>query len=266
MDTGENKLNAEMMKKLYEAHKLNTKKKIDEFNEAAQKIISDKEYPEAEEVLKLVEGTLITDDHERRIHDPSICKYRGKQVLHSFFDEPYPVMMPEDVETMKGISEDLMRKFRESVSKELGEPPRPTITIDSNLLYDRHGNGYYIMSGSSRCLPGKTWLWLNMLMERLRYNESLEISRCDNVMKKEIDINSVIHWNHSKPDYLKCIKVRYSLWGGEYKYVMDSPIDILLLETLERYYPEMIDKSTPNINVDDKKKLERVVNKRRKNK
>lgn len=131
MDTGENKLNAEMMKKLYEEYKNTKKKKLDEFNEAARKIISDKEYPEAEEVLKLVEDTLIADNHERRIHDPSICKYRGKQVLHSFFDEPYPVMMPEDVETMKGISEDFMRKFREFVSKELGEPPRPTITIDS---------------------------------------------------------------------------------------------------------------------------------------
>lgn len=131
MDTGENKLSAEMMKKLYEAYKLDTKKKIDEFNEAARKIISDKEYPEAEEVLKLVEDTLITDNHERKIHDPSICKYSGKQVLHSFFDEPYPVMMPEDVETMKGMSKDFMRKFREFVSEEIGEPPRPTITIDS---------------------------------------------------------------------------------------------------------------------------------------
>ena len=90
MDTGKNKLSAEMMKKLYEAYKLDTKKKIDEFNEAARKIISDKEYPEPEEVLKLVEDTLIADNHEVKIHDPSICKYSGKQVLHSFFDEPCP--------------------------------------------------------------------------------------------------------------------------------------------------------------------------------
>lgn len=81
MDTGENKLSAEMMKKLYEAYKLDTKKKIDEFNEAARKIISDKEYPEAEEVLKLVEDTLIADNHERTIHDPS-TKVDLKSVIH----------------------------------------------------------------------------------------------------------------------------------------------------------------------------------------
>lgn len=131
MDTGENKLNAEMMKKLYEAYKNTKKKKLDEFNEAARKIISDKESPEADDILELVEGTLITDDHERQIHDPSIYKYRGKQVLNVFFDEPYPVMMPEDVKTMRGMSDEIIRKIQEDVSKELGESPRPTITIDS---------------------------------------------------------------------------------------------------------------------------------------
>lgn len=185
-------------------------------------------------------------------------------------DIPFPVMMDDDINYMnenvvKPITNKMLTTF-------FSDPPDRDGRVwkkenCSNLLYDRHGNGYYIMSGSSRCIPGKTWLWLNTLMKRLRYNESLEIShfRCDNVMKKEIDIDSVIHWNHSQPDYLKYIKVRYSLWGGEYKYVVDSPIDIILLETLERYYPDMIDKLTPNINVDDKKKLERVVNKRRKN-
>jgi hypothetical protein len=157
MDTGENKLNAEMMKKLYEAYKNTKKKKLDEFNEAARKIISDKEYPEAEDVLKLVECELITDNHERRIHDPSIFKYHGK-ALNVFFDEPYPVMMPEDVETMKGVSEDFMKKFQEYISKGLGEPPRPTITIDSipdsvreeaereALLYD----DCYILTGATK--------------------------------------------------------------------------------------------------------------------
>lgn len=129
MDTGENKLNTEMMKKLYEAYKLNTKKKIDEFNEAARKIISDKEYPEAEDILKLVEGTPITDNHERRIHDPSIYKLHGK-VLNAFFDEPYPVMMPEDVKMMRGMSDEMTRKFQEYVESETGIP-RETLVIDS---------------------------------------------------------------------------------------------------------------------------------------
>jgi hypothetical protein len=130
MDTGENKLNAEMMKKLYEAYKLDTKEKIDKFNEAARKIISDKEYPEAGDILELVEGLPITDNRERRIHDPSIYKLHGRQVLHAFFDEPYPVMMPENVETMKGVWEEFIKKFRKYVSKERSEP-RPTITTDS---------------------------------------------------------------------------------------------------------------------------------------
>lgn len=130
MDTGENKLNAEMMKKLYEAYKLNTKKKVDEFNEAARKIISDKESPEAEDILKLVEGTLITDNHERRIHDPSIFKYHGK-ALNMFFDAPYPVMMPKDEKMMRGMSEEMTRKFQEYVESETEIPPYEMITIDS---------------------------------------------------------------------------------------------------------------------------------------
>ena len=83
MDTGENKLSVEMMKKLYEAYKLNTKKTIDEFYEAARKIISDKEYPEAEDILKLVEGKIITDNHNRRLTDPSLFKLRGREILIS---------------------------------------------------------------------------------------------------------------------------------------------------------------------------------------
>lgn len=129
MDTGENKLSTEMMKKIYEAYKVNQKASYDKFNEAVRKIISDKEYPEAEDILKLVEGTPITDNHERRIHDPSIYKLHGK-VLNAFFDEPYPVMMPEDVKMMRGMSDEMTRKFQEYVESETGIP-RETITIDS---------------------------------------------------------------------------------------------------------------------------------------
>lgn len=130
MDTGENKLNAEMMKKLYEAYKLNTKKKIDEFNEAARKIISDKEYPEADDILELAEGTLITDDHERRIHDPSIYKLHGKQVLNVFFDKPYSVMTPKDEKMMRGMSDEIKKKFLDDVESETGIPCE-TLVIDS---------------------------------------------------------------------------------------------------------------------------------------
>lgn len=175
MDTGENK------KKLYEAYKLNTKKKIDEFNEATRKIISDKEYPEAEDILKLVEGTPITDNHEIRIHDPSIFKYRGKQILHSFFDEPYPVMMPEDVKTMIGMSDEIIRKIQEDVSKELGEPPRSTITIDSipdsvreKAEHDaiRYGDSFVPVYRAPR--------WVEQYLETQR--------RIDGIRNPEIDI------------------------------------------------------------------------------
>lgn len=130
MDTGENKLSAEMMKKLYESYKLHQKEDYSKFVEDCRKIISDKEYPEAEDILKLVEGTPITDNHERRIHDPSVYKYHGRQVLHTFFDEPYPVMMPEDVKMMRGMSDEMTRKFQEYVESETGIP-RETLVIDS---------------------------------------------------------------------------------------------------------------------------------------
>ena len=84
MDTEENKLNVEMMKKLYDEYKNTKKKKLDEFNEGVRKIISDKEYPEAEEIPKLFEGTPIADNHERRIHDPSIFKYHGKEMTQGY--------------------------------------------------------------------------------------------------------------------------------------------------------------------------------------
>lgn len=181
MDTGENKLNAEMMKKLYEAYKLNTKKKIDEFNEAARKIISDKEYPEAEDILKLVEGSQITDNHERRIHDPSIYKLHGRQVLNVFFDEPYPVMMPEDVKTMRGMSDEIIRKIQEDVSKELGEPPRPTITIDSipdNVREEAEREA--ILYGDSFVPVYRAPRWVERYLETQRW--------IDGIRDPEIDI------------------------------------------------------------------------------
>lgn len=173
MDTGENKLSFEMMRKLYEAYKINTKKKVDKFNEAARKIISDKEYPDAGDILKLVEGKLITDNHERRLHDPSIYKLRGKQVLHSFFDEPYPVMMPEDVKNMRGMSDDMLRKFHEYVSEEVGAP---AITIDSipenireKAEYDAMMYGdSYILTGATKCFkPQRTIDKLEALVDIL---------------------------------------------------------------------------------------------------
>lgn len=176
MDTGENKLSAEMMKKLYEAYKLDTKKKIDEFNEAARKIISDKEYPEAEEVLKLVEDTLIVDNHEVKIHDPSICKYRGKQVLHSFFDEPYPVMMSEDVETMRGVSCDIINKLKEEIKERTLNLPKTSMEIkhyeylDTDMCYN-----IYEMFSESKKLSLKSVVEWNRKCDRIDYTKDVKI-------------------------------------------------------------------------------------------
>lgn len=96
--------------------------------------------------------TLITDNHERRIHDLS-----GKEVLNVFFDEPYPVMMPEDEKMMRGMSNSIREKFREYIKSETGIP-RETITIDSipenirekaerdSLLY----GDCYILTGATK--------------------------------------------------------------------------------------------------------------------
>ena len=92
------------------------------FNEFAKDTISDKEYPEAGDVLKLVEGDIITDDHNRRLVDPSIFKFRGKPV--SLFDSSYPVL---DEKKMRGFSPGVLNKFQDYVNSNTGE----TITIDS---------------------------------------------------------------------------------------------------------------------------------------
>ena len=130
MDTGENKLSAEMMKKMYESYKLHQKEDYSKFVEDCRKIISDKEYPDAGDILELVEGDVITDDHNRRLTDPSLFKLRGKQILNSYFDEPYPVMMPEDEKMMRGMSDEIREKFQEYVESETGIP-RETLVIDS---------------------------------------------------------------------------------------------------------------------------------------
>lgn len=180
MDTGENKLNAEMMKKLYEAYKLNTKKKIDEFNEAARKIISDKESPEAEDILKLVEGTPITDNHERRIHDPSIYKLHGRQVLNVFFDEPYPVMTPKDEKMMRGMSDEIRKKFQDYVESETGIP-RETLVIDSlpDTVREKAEHDA-ILYGDSFVPVNRAPRWVERYLETQRW--------IDGIKDPEIDI------------------------------------------------------------------------------
>lgn len=179
MDTGENKLSAEMMKKLYESYKLHQKEDYSKFVEDCRKIISDKEYPEAEDILKLVEGSPITDNHERRIHDPSIYKLHGK-VLNAFFDEPYPVMMPEDVKMMRGMSDEMTRKFQEYVESETGIP-RETLVIDSipeNVREKAEHDA--ILYGDSFVPVNRSPRWVKQYLETKRW--------IDGIKDPEIDI------------------------------------------------------------------------------
>jgi hypothetical protein len=173
---------------MYEAYKLNTKKKIDEFNEAARKIISDKEYPEAEDILKLVEGTPITDNHERRIHDPSIYKLHGK-VLNAFFDEPYPVMMPEDVKMMRGMSDEMTRKFQEYVESETGIP-RETLVIDSipeNVREKAEHDA--VLYGDSFIIPVRYKDLYDIWIDSIRYPEIDILTGCTKNFKPQQKID-----------------------------------------------------------------------------
>jgi len=177
MDTGENKLNAEMMKKLYESYKLHQKEDYEKFVEDCKKIIymSDRGCSDTEDILKMVKGELITDNHERRIHDPS-----GKQVLNVFFDEPYPVMMPEDDKMMRGMSNEIRKKFQDYVESETGIP-RETITIDSipeNVREKAEHDA--ILYGDSFVPVYRAPRWVERYLERQRW--------IDGIKDPEIDI------------------------------------------------------------------------------
>ena len=159
MDTGENKLSVEMMKEMYESYKLHQKEDYEKFVEDCKKIIqvSDRGCPDTEDILKLVEGKVITDDHNRRLTDPSLFKLRGRQILFSSFDEPYPVMTSKDEKMMRGMSDEIRKKFQDYFEYEIGIP-RETITIDSipenvreeaereSLLY----GDCYILTGATK--------------------------------------------------------------------------------------------------------------------
>ena len=299
MDMGENKLNAEMMKKLYEAYKLDTKEKIDEFNEAARKIISDKEYPEAEDILKLVEGKVITDNHERRIHDPSIYKYHGRQVLHTFFDEPYPVMMPEDVKTMKGMMKETIAGYPVEWINGIGDPEfdaltgctqnfKPQQTCDKvealvDILdteaSDRNGRIWkrefmkkVLNNQIFLTVPRghKSWLWLKLLEMQLQKSYEMNlVQTLESPPSTKWDIDSVIHMRWPKPN-LSDLKPEV----GEIDdpilidYITDTfgPIDQMTMHSFMRHWSELVKESSgPNLN-DNKKALERVIKKGRKHK
>ena len=285
MDTGKNKLSAEMMKKLYEAYKLDTKKKIDEFNEAARKIISDKEYPEAEEVLKLVEDILIADNHEGKIHDPSICKYRGKQVLHSFFDEPprptitidsIPDTVREEAEReallygdsyiFTGATQNFKQQQNYDKLKVLSDILGADVPIWARKLIE---DKVFITVPRGR----KSWLWLKLWALQKSYEINL-VRDLEIPPSTKVDLKSVIHMRWPKQD-LSNLKARNFRYGKmlqdqaliDYATGGFSHIDMMILDSLDTFSPDInsgYGLSTPNLNDIDKKKLERVIKRRKK--
>lgn len=290
MDTGENKLSAEMFEKI-------------------KQCISNKEYSKSEDVLYLVEGETITDNHNRRLVDHSIFKLHGKM--------------------LRGTSDEGTRKFQEYVESETEIPPYEMITIDSvpelikeqaeydSMIYgdtyifgvrpkklitgctknfktqrkldaleavfniidvdkpDRNGRIWQrdllmrqLMGEPIYLIPPrhhKSWMWLKFLEM-----QSYEIQHKPLVIppSKKIDLYSVIHMRWPKPD-LSDLKPEV----GEIDdlmvmdYITDTfgPIDQMTMYAFMKHWPELVKKPGPNLN-DNKKALERVIKKGRKRK
>lgn len=298
MDTGENRLSTEMMKKLYEAFKLHQKEDYEKFVEDCKKIISDRGCPDTEDILKLVKGTLITDNHERRIHDPSIYKLHGREVLHTFFDEPYPVMMPEDEKMMRGMSElygdryiayypardfvtltgatknfkpqqkiDMLEALYDILDTEA--PDRNGRIWKTEVLKDFMNNKIYLITPRVR----KSWLWLKFLELQKSYEVRLQ-KTLGTPPSTKFELKSVIHMRWPKPalSNLKARDFRYGkMWQDQelinYATGDVSHIDTIILDSLAMFGPHInsgYDMSTPNLNDIDKKKLERVIKRRKK--
>ena len=211
MDTGENKLSAEMMKKMYESYKLHQKEDYEKFVEDCKKIIqvSDRACPDTEDILKLVEGSPITDNHERRIHDPSIYKYRGRQVLHAFFDEPYP--MP-GVTIQRVMSSKYFLKndsIPDSVREEAETGmPRETITIDSipeNVREKAEHDA--ILYGDSFVMVNRSPRWVERYLETQRW--------IDGIRDPEIDVLTGCTQNFKPQQKIDMLEALYDILDTE---------------------------------------------------
>lgn len=126
----------------------------------------------------LYEGTPITDNHERRIHDPSIYKLRGK-VLNVFFDEPYPVMTPKDEKMMREMSDEIREKFQDYVESETGIP-RETLVIDSltDTVKEKAANDA-ILYGDSFVQVYRVPRWVERYLETQRWIEGIRDPKID---------------------------------------------------------------------------------------
>ena len=266
-----------------DACRLDTQEKIDKFNEAARKIFSDKDYFEGDDIdiLKCIEGEPITDNRERRLHDPSIYRYHGRQVLYTSTAFDYPVMYSEDVKGMKGVSDEIMRKFQEYVTvtgavqnfkQELGyrrlqfveDIIHGQISTWSEELMGNMPTRKYMIPPRSRRSMKDNQLSLMILLSMLKLD-----------MSTKLDLDSVIHMRWPKPKVVnpKPHSFRYGkMWDDNalinYATGDISPIDKIILDSLSMFGPDInsgYGMSTPNLNEFDKKKLERIIKRRKRN-
>jgi hypothetical protein len=243
MDTGENKLSTEMMKKLYEAYKNTKKKKLDEFNEAARKIISDKEYPEAEDVLKLV-GNPIKDMNDYIILTGTTKNFKLQQTC----DQLEALVDIFDTESSDRNGRVWKREFMKKIL--------------NNQIFLTVPRGH------------KSWLWLKILEMQLQKSYEVNlVQSLETPPSTKVDLKSVIHMRWPKQDMsdLKAHDFRYGkMWQDQelinYATGDVSHIDTMILDSLAAFGPDInsaYGMSTPNLNI-DKKKLERVIKRRKK--
>ena len=200
MDTGRNELSAEMLEKIKEC-------------------ISNKEYSESGDILELVEGDAITDDRNRRLTDPSLFKLRGKQILNSYFDGPYPVMFPEKLIT--GCT----KNFKPQKNIDMMEAVFNIIDADkpdrNGMIWQRDLLMRQLMCEPIYLIPPrhhKSWTWAKFLESRsyeiqhkpLIIPPSKEIDLYDEFYmdtdlaytifltgeeRHKLQLHSIIHWN-----------------------------------------------------------------------
>lgn len=245
-----------------------------------------------------------------------------EKIKQAISDEPYPVMFPEDVKMMRGMSDEITRKFQEYVESETGIPPYEMVTIDSvpelikeqaeydNMMY---GDAFIFAVRPKKLITGctqnfktqaleavfdildadkpdrngriwqkelltkqlmkpmwlipprhhKSWMWMKLL--QMQSYEIQQRTLMNLPPSTKWDINSVIHMRWPKPDLSD---LKHEVRKIDDLMVMDyitntfGPIDQMTMYTCMRYWPELVKKPGPNLN-DNKKDLERVIKKAR---
>ena len=248
MNTGENKLSAEMMKKIYEAYRLDTQEKIDKFNEDVRKIISDKDYFGGDDdILKHVEDTL----------NPTPCVTIQRVMSSKYFLKNDSIS--------DNVREEMFEKF---------VCHRPTHVCDryGKMWIDSLSDSPYKSCDTFLIHPrgGYKLFWLKTYLESKGFPTRIWIEPLTT-----FQLDEVIYWINPHVNYLEDINVKDSNIL-HYAFALDElvnyndyyPISQMIVDTLKVYGPEMMKQGKlvgPNFN-EDKKRLEKVIKKGRKRK